>query len=241
MSKKFLIPFAVLCAFSAPSIALAGSESRERAQNRKFMFDYAKCVVKERHDRAAEAILSDSDNATISKKYSDLIRGECLVSAVGGGAQAKFGGDLYRYALADALVNFDFTKSAESDFSNRLPLAHIAMPSQAELDADLGKITSKKKREAAKIEFNQRLGVTWLSRFGECVVRRNPVKTRLWLLTPAAIPEETSRINDLREDFNACLAQGTMSFNRESMRGTIALNYYRLAKATPQPVAGKSN
>ena len=241
MSKKFLIPFAILFALGAPSFALAGAASRERAQNRKIMFDYAKCVVKERRDRAAEAILSDSDNDAILKKYSDLIRGNCLDSAVGGGAQMKFGGDFYRYALADALVNSDFSKSAESDFSNRLPLAHIALPSQSELDAVLGKITSKKKREAAQIEFNQRLGVAWLSRFGECVVRHNPVKARLWLLTPTAIPEETSRINDLREDFNACLAQGTMSFNRESMRGTVALNYYRLAKATPQPVAGKSN
>ena len=151
----------------------------------------------------------------------------------------KFGSDLYRYALADALVNADYALVAETDFTNRLPLAHAPMPNQLELDAYLAPIKSKRRREEAQAEFNKRVGIAWLSRFGECVARRDPVNSRLWLLTATDVAEETNRINNLSPAFSSCLGEGTMRFNRITMRGTVALNYYRLAKATVQPVAGK--
>jgi len=70
------------------------------------------------------------------------------------------------------------------------------------------------------------------------IVRDDPVKARQWLLTPPGGPEEISRINDLRPSFSACLLGGTMKFNRTVMRGTVAINYYRLTMATP--VASKA-
>ncbi len=75
----------------------------------------------------------------------------------------------------------------------------------------------------------------WLSRYGECVVRQEPAKARYWLLTPPDSPEEISRINDLRPAFADCLNEGTMKFNRTTMRGAVAINYYRLAMATRVP------
>jgi hypothetical protein len=244
VNLKKLIIGVISCVILVPGAAFADSKSREFAEmkaNRKIMFDYAKCVVKQRHASAAEAILSNADNELILRKYSDLIIGDCLVNAVGGGAQMKFGGDLYRYALADALVNSDYATTSESDFSNRLPLAHIAAPKQSELDTFLAANPKKRKREEAQAAFVKQTAVAWLSQFGECVVRQDPIKAQLWLLTPTDVPEETSRINALGPAFGVCLAQGTMKFNRITMRGTVALNYYRLAKATVQPVAGKTN
>ena len=240
MNVKSIILGAAICAVAFPNLALADSKTREMEANRRIMFNYAKCVVKERHDRASEAILSNVDNGTILRKYSDLIREDCLVNAVGGGAEMQFGGDLYRYALADALVSADFAKTSDTDFSNRLPLAHTAMPSQSELDKYLASVKSKRKREEAQANFDKQASIAWLSRFGECVVRQNPIKARMWLLTPTDIAEETSRISDLRSAFNDCLDNGTVKFNRVIIRGTVALNYYRLAKATVQPVAEKA-
>ena len=153
----------------------------------------------------------------------------------------KFGGDLYRYALANALVNADFAKKADVDFEDRLPLAHIAVPAQSVLDASLHGIKSMRKRQQAQADFRESVGVAWLSRFGECVVRQAPTKARAWLLTPINVAEETSRINDLRSAFSECLGEGTLKFNRVTMRGTVALNYYRLAMATVRPTIGKAN
>jgi hypothetical protein len=231
---------AICCAALIPDVARSGSKSRDQDENRRIMFDYAECVVRQRHDRAADAILSNADNEVIQRRYGDLIRGDCLVSAAGGGGvQMKFGGDLYRYALADALVNADFFKSTDADFTDRPPLAHIAMPVQTKFDAYLAGVKSKRKREEAQAAYTNQVSMAWLSRFGECVVRQEPAKARAWLLTPINVAEETSRINDLRSAFSECLGQGTLKFNRVTMRGTVALNYYRLARATAQSNAGK--
>ena len=241
MRAKKLILSAICSIGLVAGPASAASESGKMEANRRIMFDYAKCVVRLRHDRTAEAILSNADNDTIQKRYSDLIIEECAATAAGDGVEMRFGVDLFRYALADALVNADFSSTGESDFSNRLPLAHIATPSQSEFDTYLLGVKSKRQREAAKVEFDKRVGVAWLSRFGECVVRQDPVKSRLWLLTPTGAAEESSRINDLRPTFAICLGQGSARFNRITMRGTVALNYYRLAKATVQPATGTTH
>lgn len=222
-------------------LATAAAPSRKQEiQARKIMHDYARCVVKARYARASEAILANVDNDTIAGKYSDLIRSSCMASS-GGDIEMRFGGDLYRYALADALVNQQFAEAGENDFSNRLPLAHILAPSRTELDSALLKTKSKSKKKDLQENFNRASSISWLSRYGECVVRHDPVRSRLWILTPPDTPEETSRIGDLRPSFAACLGQGTLKFNRVTMRGTVAINYFRLANATVRLPADGAN
>lgn len=229
---------ALVVAGSAVAPATGVDRAKEEAENRKFMHDYAKCVVKSDGKVASEAIVSNASIVTIFERFPTLVYINCLCR-VGGDITKRFGGDI-RYALADALVNVDFATNNELDFTNRLPLAHLLAPSQSELDAALANTKSKRKHLELKERFDNQVRMAWLSRYGECIVRRDPVKARLWLLTPPDVPEETSRINELRPTFAACLGEGTLKFNRATMRGTVAVNYYRLAMATPQPVAGKS-
>jgi len=221
------IALATLCAAIPLAQARANSDTnykvRENAKVRKTVFQYAACVIKNHHERAADAILSDAENSDILKHYPELISSSCMGN-VAGSVEMKFGGDLYRYALADALVNADFAMEGPADFADRLPLAHISEVSESEQD------TIKKRNSIAL-----------LSRYGECVVRRDPVDVRFWILTKPDVPEESSRINALKPAFSACLTNGTVTFNRTTMRGLVALNYYRLAKATPQPGLGKAH
>lgn len=229
---------AVLLLFGVATPALA-DRAKEDAHARKVMHDYARCVVKAQPKRAAEAIIADVSNSVIMKHYSDLISSECM-GQTGGDVQMTFSGDMYRYALADALVNANFATKGENDFSNRLPLAHLRAPSQTELEAELAKASSKRKRAEIEQQYSKDAAVEWLSRYGECVVRADPVRSRLWLLTPPDGPEEMSRINDLRSSFSDCLSGGTLKFSRVNMRGTVAINYFRLANATPQHTAEKA-
>lgn len=239
MKRKVCVIGAVASAAFVLAPAKGADRAKEDAANRKVMHDYAKCVVKSNRNIASEAIVSNADNSTILKRFPTLINNDCL-GRVAGNVSMRFGGDLYRYALADALVNIDFVTSGERDFSNRLPLAHLLTPSQSDLDAALADTKNKRKRQELQKSFDKKVGVVWLSRYGECVVRRDPSKARLWLLTPPGVPEEISRINELQPAFNTCLGEGTLKFNRVTMRGTVAINYYRLAMAAVQPVAGKT-
>lgn len=225
----------VLLAF--PAFA---STAKDEERVRSLVYDYAKCVVRARHDRAAEAIISNVDNAVIAKKYGDLISGDCL-ARVGGHVKLTFTSDLYRYALADALVNADYTQKVVTDFSDRLPLAHHRFEASQDLDAKLAMVKSKKKRAEIQERFHKATTAAWLSRYGECIVREDPVRSRLWLLTPPGGAEETSRIGDLRPAFGHCLDEGKLTFNKVTLRGAVALNYYRLANATPMAKAEKAN
>lgn len=212
-----------------PLSALAKSESGD-AEVRRIAFDYANCVVRKNHSRAAALILSNADNTAIKHDYLSLLDRDCMKSGVG----LKFGMDQFRYGLADALVRADLSAREDKDFSDRLPLAHLAMPTRDELAVRLAATSSKKKRAEMQDDFNKEFSISWLSRFGECVARRNPVASKYWILTVPDSPEEISRINALRPDFSECLDKGTLAFSRSVLRGAVALNYYRLAFATKQ-------
>ena len=242
-----LVSIQALRATLIPAVAIAGVISTAPArgadyndvETRRITREYAACVIKRDHRLASRAILENSSNDQLMKKYSALISSECL-GQVAGGVEMKFTGDLYRYALADALVSVDFAKDGPTTFDDRLPLAHLLPPSEAERDAKLAVTKKSGKRDEIRKDFERAIGVTWLSQFGECIVRDNPVAARLWLLTKPDVPEEVSRVNALRPAFSGCLGDMTLKFSKSTLRGTVAINYYRLASATQRPVMGTS-
>jgi hypothetical protein len=213
---------------------------REDAHNRKIMHQYAQCLVRKHHNRASDMILADENNDTLLARYHDLLDGDCLGS-VGGNISMTFGGDLYRYAVADALVNADYALQGPTDFVDRQPLAHLVAPDPAKLNIELAKAKNKTAKDRLQADFIKEASNTLLSRYGECIVRQDPLDARLWLITPPDTPEETSRINALRPAFSACLKDGTVKFNRIVMRGIVAINYDRLAMATAFPALRKSH
>ena len=201
------------------------------------MHDFARCVVKKRGNQAEAALMANATNREISADYRRLIDSNCMRSNSG----MVFKNDLFRYALADALVNEQFNAEGPDDFSDRAPLEHVAAPTQAQIDGELTKIRGEKARQRHQESNAQLIVNRWLSQFGECVVRHDPVKSRQWLLSNPGTPEETASINALQPAFNACLGSGTLTFNRTVMRGTVALNYFRLAKSPSNRVSERAN
>lgn len=202
-------------------------------QARRLVLDYATCIVKSSHAEASNDLLADADNDTISRDFERYIKkGVCVppnIDTIG------FGSDLYRYALADALVASEFAREGPSDFSDRAPLTHHPGPTSADVDAALAKETSAKKRDKVRNLYLQAEGAAVLSRYGECVARRDPVDARLWTLTKPGSAEEGARIDAMRHAFGSCLLEGKVAFSKATLRGTVALNYYRLAHAPVQP------
>jgi hypothetical protein len=221
------------------STAASAKDQGPRADEvRQLVSDYATCIVRHSHDQAAKALLGDSDNLAIKQDFRRLINGDCLRPDV---EEIEFGSDLYRYALADALVNAEFAKGGPSDFSDRPPLMNHPGPTQAEIDAAVAAAKSDKKRVAIREAYEEQRIVPALSQYGECVVRLDPADARLWILAKPGSPEEASRIDTLRPSFAACLKEGTVAFSKATLRGTVALNYYQLAHAPVQPIPVNAN
>lgn len=229
----------VIAVAAAPT--RAEDSAKGQAKVRKITFAYATCVVRKHHDKASEAILATADNDTIISKFAQIIDADCLGAAAGSGVDMRFPADSYRFALADALVNADFASRGDVSFADRLPLAQPLLVSRDEAAQRLAKAKGDRNRKEVQEGIDKGNALALLARYGECVVRRDPVKTRYWLLTQPNAPEEDSRIKVLLPAFADCLGEGTVKINRITMRGTVAVNYYRLAMATVVPGAGSAH
>jgi hypothetical protein len=227
-------PFAIIMG----AIGLvAGSDAPAQTEysakdTRRITYDYAKCVVGRHPATASEALLSNVDNGTIAQRYSALIDGECLVRYTHANSKMKFEGDLYRYALADALVSREFAAAPVPNFSDLPPLAYRPLPDEPAPITPNSSKSAKRRYEQAMKDIEQARAFRALSEFGECVVRSSPAAAKALLLTEPETAAEASGFNALRTSLGLCLPEGrTLAFGKLVLRGTIAVSYYRLAHA----------
>lgn len=205
-------------------------------------YDYATCVVKRKAAQAREVILANHGNGVILKKYPGLANESCLVSATSGKAfgdvEMKFSGDFIRYGLADALFAADLATFAPRDFSTVARLEHNVVD-ESTYQPEPGKKVGKRRAEELERSRAIAVGSAALSRFGECVVRLDGRNSHALLTAKPSTLEETRAFASLQPAFSTCLSDGqTFKTNRMMMRGTIAINYYRLAFA---PAASKAD
>ncbi|HEY0111990.1 MAG TPA: hypothetical protein VGB59_02430 [Allosphingosinicella sp.] len=223
-----LATFAVLAA--APVGAQESDYSTK--ETRVLMHAYAKCVVGRRPAKASEAIVRNVDNGTILRDYQSLVVGECLARQVLETTMMRFGGDLYRYALADALVNRELPNAPAPDLAAVQQLDHRDPGPVPQQIAANGKKLSRRAYEAAVKGHERSAAFSFLSRYGECVVRSNAAGAKALLLTRPDSAEETAQFGALRPALASCLPEGEMlKFGRTTLRGTVAINYYRLVQA----------
>lgn len=215
---------------TASTAAPGGDYSVETV--RRIAYQYAKCVVWKQAQAASDALLSDIGNDEITKRYSSLLDGDCLARFTQDDVELSFPGDLYRYALADALVAREFANKPMPDLSNVPPLERRSLPKPPATPSPDAKKSERVRYEKAERAYDQVHSSRVLRDYGECVVRTNPAGARDLLLTEPDSAGETADFGALRPALEHCLQQGTVAFTRLILRGTIALNFYRLAHAT---------
>lgn len=222
----------LLLATSQAAVAAPDDSDYSTKETRAVMHDYARCVVRRQSAKASEAIVANLDNAAILRKYSMLMSPECLGNAAQDGVQMRFTGDLYRYALADALVNRELAGWTIPDLTSVPRLVHRdpgETPSQVNAK---GKPLGKRRYQEALAAYEKEATYAYLSRYGECAVRGNPTGAKALLLSGPDTVQETAAFNALRPVLERCLVEGrTIRFGRVALRGSMAINFYRLAHA----------
>jgi hypothetical protein len=213
--------------------AVPGQKSDYSAKDtRDVVREYGDCIVRRHEQTASRAILADADNHQLRRDYPYLFDNDCLSFKEPGWTLISFEGDQFRYIVADALVRAEFAKSAAPNLTNVAPLSHGdpgAPP--ASLDSR-GKPVNRQEYDRAIQNYRTAEAFTFLSRYGECVVRADPAAARALILAMPNSPEEASQFAAMQTSLGACLAAGQqLKFGKLDLRGTIAVNYYRLAKA----------
>jgi hypothetical protein len=198
--------------------------------SRMVLDEFAKCIVRRKHDAAARGVL-DPD-ANLGKEREDgLFISDCMP----GRTRLRARATQVRYGLAEALTLADAGKLS-LDFAGVAPLVHrpfVDRPMPADVAADPRRVAGWNAYAAEHVAYAA------VAPFGECVVRAAPAQSLAVLRTRVETAEETAALNALGPVLGPCLAKGSaMKLNKFVMRGTLALNLYRLANAPRGVPAG---
>jgi len=237
-----------LVSLSLPCAYATAKGLDEGEENRLYTNEYASCMVDINHKRAAEIILNDVSDLTFAAKYQDILIDkplnevfECRQMHMRYQAEWLMNEDLLRFALAEALVRADLKSDKSTNFSDRAPLSHYQVETKDALAVRL-RLTEKKQIPMLEKAFEQQLAMMWLAYYGECVVRRDPMKVRDWLFSKSGSAAEDQAIQNIAESLSACLTDGQkLNFKRNVLKGAMAVNYYRLAMAKPITPAGAAH
>lgn len=202
-------------------------------KTRKVQAEFGDCVI-EKHLAAAQhfVLTPNMEKQDWRKDVDKVADGYCLaiVTAANGDVEMQFPVDTMRYALAEALVHKEFPAGAPA-IADAAPLEQPKLKEedfQPNPDRKLRKGELEKLSEARE----KQIALIFLAGFGECVVRADPAVSHKLLTTEPSSSEEGSVFNALLPKFGGCLASGqSLAFPKATLRGTIAMNYYRLAHA----------
>ncbi|HPB24112.1 MAG TPA: hypothetical protein PLL48_17505, partial [Novosphingobium sp.] len=213
---------------------------------RKALADYGKCIVKREPAKSREFVLGGGFITRRDNDENILLSPECMpgeelvragLAARGGTvsrARLRLPDVMIRWSIGQALFDRDQAKLTATDFSGVPALAYEQPFPVRTTDRD-GKPIPADRVAQQQRRYDEKAGDVALSRVGECVVRADAAKARAVLLTPLDTPEELSALQAVAPALSNCLPQGqTLGFDRMSLRGTLAVAYYRLASAVQQ-------
>jgi hypothetical protein len=195
-------------------------------QSRPILADFAQCVVKRTPDLARALVLL-STSIDFESRYMPLFNADCFSSALRrnaayGAVKLEMSRWRGRTIIAAALVNQDLANFDANQIKSAAPIPRLTISPEG-LSA-----TKPKDKEALLKEQEDVI----LDALGQCVVRANPVNAQILLRSKINSDEEMQAIQGLVPNLRACVDKGSQfKLDRESLRGVIALNFYRLAYA----------
>ncbi len=242
--------FAVAALLIQPILAIPafGSALEDRAGYLADVDAYARCTVRNHHSSARDMILSNVDNKSMERKFGDIYteaplafvpncRELILISR-----SVIIEPDAFRASIAEVLVKKDHSEGAAGDFTNLPPLTHRQAESTQEYKDKINAAKFEKQRARIKKAHDQDVSRNWLSVYGECIVRFNTSTSRDWVVSKLESSAEAQAISDIKPALSACLMEGeTLTLDKYTLRGTLAINYYRMAMADGTTSKGSSN
>lgn len=239
MAIRFPQPLLMLAvtalALPVPAAADDGSGQGASSLVRSVASDYADCIVARFTPQSVDAVVNDLPNTEIMNRYRRLISIDCMGRAnERDGSGIRFVGDTFRYMLGEGLVRLHYPASGPTDFAAVPPLVRVPVPPLDE--ARLATLSERRQQEERE-RHTSRVGFRAAAILGECVARLEPEASRRVAFTQPASAEEGTALMALRQALAACLPTGqTVRVSRETMRGAVLFNYYRLAHAAQPPV-----
>ena len=231
------VAFAVIIAAGLTSAAIAkpppkGAYKFSEEEAQAAMRDYVACSVKASPALASQAVVEDWETRQLIGQGSKLVSPACT-RAAGLVGQMRFQPEIFRAAAAERLIVVNSTIAPTKEVL--APLAPLAyhMPWPVKTVDDKGKPLSAEAIAKQQEGYNHRLAVIAGQQIGECTVKADPQTVRKLFDTADNSDAELAAMKALTGILPGCVpAQKKFSFNRQSLRGSLAMAYYRLAMAS---------
>lgn len=243
MTRSTLLLGMTLAA-SAVAVSAAAAQAPDPKLFRKSMADYGACIVKWEPVKTRDFVLSGKFIDHRGSYFGGLIGRECVpgldvveagLAERGGtssGARLRLPDAMIRWAIAGALFSRDAAKLTGTDFS-AVPRLFYEEPFPVRTSTKDGDPIPAKKVAEQQKRFDEKSSDVAIAKVGECVARTDGVGTRAALLTPIDTPAELGALKALGPALSNCLPKGqTIGFDRMSLRGSLAVAFYRLASTT---------
>lgn len=186
---------------------------------------FAECAVR-LHPKEASQLVLDVSGLAMQKYRAVVFDADCLSPTM---LALKIPPAEARFAIAYALVR----NQLQTFDPSTLPLASpLPVPNLIPQYPPSNRRISQKELQEREYRKKRAESVLALQAFGECVVRANPHASRAVLFAKPNSADETQAFNSLMPALSGCLIKGhEFRVDKSSMRGALAVNYYRLAMA----------
>jgi len=219
----------------ALALAVAGPRDLSTEDSREVMRDFSRCMAKH-HAKEATAIVNWDPTDQTPEGFSRLFKSDCLPR--GGISGLEMRGKLthYRYALAEALLHRAYDDAMPAGVATAEPLKHPAIPAGAPLPVRWRGDAAGWQEQVALSQ-----AYAYVSAFGECLVRTAPDRAWALLKTEVVSKGEQAALEALAPAMSGCVSKGQqVELNKFNVRGSIALNFYRLAMTTRGGTGGEA-
>ena len=221
--------------FTSMAVALAattaaGAAPADGAEERQATHALFSCIVEKQADLTSDFVLRKGTRGR--RAQSALFGNDCVDKSNGKlVATLKMKPEHLRFGLADALIAREFAQGIPQGMATAAPLEHSEIKFD-EIEFVRGQIYKNGGPKALERARAEAAAQNFMARFGECVVRRDPAAARAFLLTAPTSNEEKVALAAVRPQMATCIGGGQkIGMNLYSLRGAIAINFYRLAHA----------
>ena len=194
----------------ALALASAALATKDLPDSRRLMVNFADCVVR-RASRKAKNLVLGAPFRLADENFRIIIRGCLPLASTLEEVTLRTPVILLRFAFAEAFLRKETTLGLPA-LQSIAPLEH--RPAE-----------ERPSKKPAQFEIA-------ISRLGECIVRTAPDAATRLVRSEVATPAEAIAFAAIKPAVSKCLSAGKVfAFSPEMLRGTVALNYYRLAAA----------
>ncbi len=228
---------ALILGVASVALPVLAAPAPSASQIRHFLADYGTCIVKREPDLSRRAVLGEVRFDRNSPEGKRLMQRECVDgeelrnSTVGFAGKLRMDDETYRGVIAEALVVSGKADLRAGSLAAIPPLSYSA-PRPLRTTYPDGKPIPEESLARQRAAIARKSAAMAMGQLGECVVRLAPEQSRAVFATPIETPAELHSFDALASSLTHCIKEGeTVALDRMSLRGALAISYYRLSQA----------